>query len=93
MRRPRFDHLAEEISIRIGKLAPRHALWLRMRECGLDPDRLTRDDALAACEEIVPGVLREHGWSWSERDTRAVLRAVARHDPSVRSPAEWASGF
>ena len=93
MSRRRFDHLFEEISLQIGRLAPRYALWLHLRELGLDPDRLTRDEAIAFCEVELPCFLREHELALSRRQSLSLLRAVARHDPSVRTPAEWASGW
>lgn len=93
MSRRRFDHLFEEISVQIGRLAPRYALWLRLREIGLDPDRLSRDEAIAFCQGGLPHFLREHELSLSPRQTLSLRRAVARHDPSVRTPAEWAAGW
>ena len=93
MSRRRFDHLFEEISLQIGQLAPRYALWLHLRELGLDPDRLTRDEVIAFCEVELPRFLREHELALSRRQSLSLLRAVARHDPSVRTPAEWASGW
>ena len=93
MSRRRFDHLFEEISLQIGRLAPRYALWLHLREGGLDPDRLTRDEVVAFCREGLPRFLCEHQLALSPRQLLSLLRAVARHDPSVRSPAEWASGW
>jgi len=93
MSRRRFDHLFEEISLQIGRLAPRYALWLHLRELGLDPDRLTRDEVIAFCEVELPRFLREYELALSRRQSLSLLRAVARHDPSVRTPAEWASGW
>jgi hypothetical protein len=93
VRRRRFDHLYEELSIRLGRLAPRYALWLRMRESGADPERLSRGDALHFSEHELPGFLAEHGLSLAPRDARGLVRAVARHDPQVPTAAEWASRF
>lgn len=91
--RRRFDHLFEEISLEIGRLAPRYALWLHLRERGLDPERLTRDEVVAFCRDGLSRFLREHGLALSQRQVVSLLRTVARHDPSVRTPAEWASGW
>lgn len=93
MSRRRFDHLFEEISLQIGRLAPRYALWLHLRELGLDPERLSRDEAVAFCRDGLGRFLREHALALSRRQALSLLRAVARHDPSVRTPAEWASGW
>lgn len=93
MSRRRFDHLFEEISVQIGRLAPRYALWLHLREQGLDPERLTREETVAFCRNGLTRFLHEHELTLSRRQSLTLLRAVARHDPSVRSPAEWASGW
>ncbi len=89
--RRRFDHLAAEISIRVGRVVPRYPLWLRMRELGLDPEWLAREEALRFCEHDLEHFLRQHGLVMGPREWRRLFRAVARHDPSVRTPAEWAA--
>lgn len=93
MSRRRFDHLFEEISLQIGRLAPRYALWLHLRELGLDPEHLSRDEAIDFCEDGLPRFLCEHELSLSRRQQISLRRAVARHDPTVRTPAEWAAGW
>ena len=93
LRRRRFDHLFEEISVRIGRLAPRYALWLRLRELGMDADRLSREDVVAFCRDHLGEFLREHELALGPRQARDLLRSVARHDPSLRTPAEWLAGW
>lgn len=93
LRRRRFDHLFEEISVRIGRLAPRYALWLRLRELGMDAERLSRDDAVAFCRDHLGEFLREHELALGTRQARDLLRSVARHDPTQRTPAEWLAGW
>ena len=93
MRRRRFDHLFEEISVRIGRLAPRYALWLRLRELGMDADRLSRDDVVTFCRDHLELFLREHDLLLAPRQVRDLLRSVARHDPTLRTPAEWLAGW
>ena len=90
--RRRFDHLFEEISVRIGRLAPRYALWLRLRELGMDPDALSRDDVVSFCRDQLEPFLREHELVLAPRQARDLLRSVARHDPALRTPAEWLTG-
>ena len=85
-----FDHLYAEISVGLGRLAPRYALWLRLRELGIDPEHLTRAQGLAFCRAHLAAFLRAHGMALAPRAARRVERAVGRHDPSVRSPADWA---
>jgi hypothetical protein len=91
--RRRFDHLFEEISVRIGRLAPRYALWLRLRELGMDPDALSREDVVRFCREGLEPFLREHELALAPRQARELLRSVARHDPALRTPAEWLAGW
>ncbi len=93
MRRRRFDHLFEEISVRIGRLAPRYALWLRLRELGMDADLLGREDVVRFCREHLASFLSEHELALAPRQARDLLRSVARHDPALRTPAEWLAGI
>jgi hypothetical protein len=90
--RRRFEHLFEEISVRIGRLAPRYALWLRLRELDMDADGLSRDDVVAFCRDHLDDFLREHELALAPRQARELLRSVARHDPALRTPAEWLAG-
>lgn len=92
-RRRRFNHLFEEISVSIGRLAPRYALWLRLRELGMDADALTHDDVVRFCHEHLMDFLGEHELALAPRAARDLLRSVARHDPSQRTPAEWLAGW
>ena len=86
-----FDHLFAEISVAAGRLVPRYALWLRLRELGIDPEQLTRKQGVAFCRGHLDAFLREHGMALAPRAVRRVERAVARLDPAARSPAEWAA--
>jgi hypothetical protein len=92
MSRRRFNHLFEEISVRVGRLAPRYALWLRLRELGMDADALTREDVVTFCREHLDLFLFEHELALAPRQTQDLLRIVARHDPAVRTAAEWFAG-
>jgi hypothetical protein len=89
--RRRFEHLVEELSVLAGQLVPRYALWLRLHQRGLDPERLGREQLLGFCRWELDAFLHEHGIQLSERDAQKLRRAVARHDPAVRTPYEWAA--
>ena len=89
MRRRRFEHLYEELSVRLGRLAPRYALWLHLRERGADPESLSRDEALRFASGELPAFLAEHGLALAAPEIRRLVRSVARHDPAVPTPAEW----
>ena len=89
MRRRRFDHLYEELSVRLGRLAPRYALWLHLREAGADPEQLSRADALRFVHEDLARFLADHGLALAAPELRSLVRSIARHDPRVPTPADW----
>jgi hypothetical protein len=86
-----FDHLAAEISVRAGRPVARWTLWLRVREAGLDPERLSRADLGAFCERELAGFLAEQGIRLAPRTLAALRRAIVRCDPLRPTPAEWAA--
>lgn len=83
-----FDHLHAELSVGVGTLVPRYPLWLRMREVGLDPERLSREQALRFCRRQLPNFLSELGLVLSQRGTRRLERAIGRFDPARPTPYE-----
>lgn len=87
--RSRFDHLFVELSVRLGRLAPRYPLWLRFHEIGLDPGGVSREQMVAFCRDELADFLRENGLSLPQRAARGLERAVARHNPLVPSPEDW----
>jgi hypothetical protein len=91
--RRRFDQLYTELSVALGRLAPRYPLWLRMGERGLDPDRLSQSDALAFCREGLTAFLHDHGLELSQRRQLRLERAVRRFDPSHPTPDEHMARF
>jgi hypothetical protein len=86
--RRRFDHLWIEISVAIDATIPRYDFWLWLRERGLDPERLSRDDAIALCDGPLRGYLRTRGWRLAHRQERRLRRAVAGFDPRHPTPEE-----
>lgn len=88
MRRRGFDHLFAELSVAVGRRLPRWDLWLRLRELDLDPDRLSRADAIRFCDAHLESYLGERGLRLSERGVRRLRRAVGRCDPRHPTPAE-----
>ncbi len=83
-----FDHLFEELSVALGKLAPRYPLWLRISEMGIDPARLRRDEAVSFCHLELPSFLEEQRLALSGRAHRNLLKRVARFQPAYQTPAE-----
>ena len=86
-----FGHLHAEISVGVGRLVPRYALWLRLRELGVDPEEMTRAQGVAFCRGHLGAFLRAHGMQLAPRAARRVERAVGRLDPALPSPSEWAA--
>ena len=86
--RRRFDHLVVELSVAVGCVLPRYALWLRMHESGLNPEHLSREQALAFCDAPVTAFLGERGLALPSRARRRLLREIQRFDPNVLSPYE-----
>lgn len=86
--RRRFDHLVVELSVACGCMLPRYALWLRMRESGLNPEDLSKEEALAFCGAPVTVFLGEQGLNLPVRARRRLMREIERFDPSVLSPYE-----
>jgi hypothetical protein len=87
-----FDFLFAEISVSVGRVIPRFALWLRIHEHGLQPDQLTREETLAFCREALPVFLHDHGIELDDRAARRLERALARFDPLHPSPDETFAG-
>ena len=96
-RRRRFEHLFVELSVALGELVPRYALWLRIGEFG-DPDELgehggspetlSRAAAVAFCRQELQGFLGEHGLELAPRKLRRLIRAVSRFDSQHATPEE-----
>lgn len=86
-----FDHLHVELSVGVGRLVPRYALWLRMREAGLDPERLTREQALSFCRRHLAVLLGELGLVLARRPARRLERELGRFDPGRPTPYERAA--
>jgi hypothetical protein len=86
-----FDHLHAELSVGVGVVVPRYALWLRLREAGADPERLTREQALGFCRRQLPAFLAEQGLALEPRPARRLEREIGRFDPARPTPYERAA--
>ncbi len=86
MGRHRFDNLVEELTARVGGDVPRYALWLRIHERGLDPERLTRDEVISLCGGFLQRFLRERGFRLRAGEVRRLRRAVASFEPPLATP-------
>lgn len=86
--RRRFDHLVVELSLAASAPLPRYPLWLRLHALRLDPEHLTRRDALWFCRGPAADFLAENGHVLAPRAQRRLVREVARYDPAHRTPEE-----
>jgi hypothetical protein len=93
MKRRRFNHLVEEVSLTLDHHIPRYPLWLTLKELGMEPDWLTREAALAFCNEHLQGFLAHMGHSLSPRQLRRLARTLAHFDPSRPTPDERMAEF
>lgn len=83
-----FDHLHAELSIGVGRVVPRYALWLRLRELGVDPEALDRQQSLAFCRGHARAFLAELGLMLAPRAARRIEKALSRFDPRFPTPSE-----
>ena len=88
MRRRRFDHLVQELSLALDLAIPRFALWTALRNEGFDPEELSREGALAFLDGPLEHFLEELGLRLPARPQRRLRRRMARYDPSYAAPEE-----
>jgi hypothetical protein len=93
MGRRRFDHLFAEASVAAGRLLPRFELWMACHELGLDPEALTREQAVGFCRSQLPGFLAGLGLGLAPRAARRLEREVSRFDPRHPTPYERFAGL
>ena len=86
--RRRFNHLFEEVSVAIGHVAPRYALWLALQEQGLDPEALRRRDVLEFADRHLEAFLAEHEFALRSRHLARLRRCLDRFDPRHPTPYE-----
>ena len=91
--RRRFDHLVVELSVALGTQVPRYALWLRMHDYGWNPDRLSRDQAVAFCGIPLSSFLAAHGLRLRSRRQKRLRREIERFDPAIPMPCERVTGY
>ena len=83
-----FDHFHAELSVEIGKLVPRYALWLRMQEVGLEPTDLSGSQTARFMEAELDAFLASEGLGLAERPKMRLIRRMHRFDPSQPTPYE-----
>lgn len=83
-----FDHFHAELSVEIGKLVPRYALWLRMQEVGIQPTDLSPRQTLCFIEADLDAFLATEGLDLAERARTRLSRRMRRFDPRRPTPYE-----
>jgi hypothetical protein len=67
---------------------PRFNLWMELHEWDIDPEHLTREQAIAFCDGPLQRYLHRYGHSLPPRALRRLSRKVAKYDPSTATPYE-----
>ena len=80
--RRRFEHLVVELSVAVGRLIPRYALWLTLGELGWNPEALSREAVMSFCDEHLEQFLNDHSMSLAPRKARRLRRCLERFDPA-----------
>ncbi len=88
MGRRRFEHLVAELSVAIGQVVPRYALWLQLRELGWMPEHLTREAVIAFHDVHLARFLSDHRLVITPRAERKLRRSLRRFDSRHPTPYE-----
>ena len=88
MDRRRFDHLATELAVAVRSPVPRYALWLQLHDQGLDPESLTRAQAIGFCKASLRRFTSEQGLRLGFRAHRRLVREISDFDPERDTPAD-----
>ncbi len=88
MERRRFEHLVVELSVAVGKLIPRYALWLLLQELGFDPILLSPNQVIKFYDAHLEQFLAEHGLSLEPREARKLRGRLTKFDPRYPTPYE-----
>lgn len=88
MRRRLFDHFFTELSVALGRVAPRYPLWMALAEAGADPDFLDRPALRRFLDGSLQTFLADHGEHLSPSALRRLRRRVLAIDPRHPTPYE-----
>ena len=86
--RRRFDNLHAELSVALRIAVPRYDLWLEFHEWNIDPERLTREQAMVFCDGPLASYLHRYGLLLRRRALRRLCRKVGKYDPTIATPDE-----
>ncbi len=88
MKRRRFEFLVVELSVAVGRLIPRYALWLRLNELGWDPVALAGEELISFYDQHLQDFLAEHDLLLTQRESRRLRKKLVRFDPRHDTPYE-----
>ena len=91
MARRRFDHLHSELSVAVGRLISRYALWLHLKELGWDPEGLSRCQAVLFCDQHLDGFLSTRGLALAGSRRARLRRRIRGFDAAHPTPYETLS--
>lgn len=86
--RRRFDYLHIELSVALGVAVPRFELWMELQERDINPETLSREQAMTFCDGPLERFLRRSGLFLSPRSRRHLFRKIRRYDPTLPTPYE-----
>jgi len=87
--RRRFEHLHVELSLAADRNLPRYALWLALREQGLDPEDLEAEEVEEFEARHLDAFLAEQGVALRPRQRRRLRRRLRDYDPAHETPYDW----
>jgi len=91
--RRRFEHLVVELSVAVGQVIPRYALWLKLGELGWDPEELSRRAVMSFYDGHLQQFVKDCGASLPARKARRLRRTLERFDPAQLTPYEHMQRF
>ena len=86
--RRRFDHLHIELSVALGVAIPRFELWMALQEHDINPEHLSREEAMTFCDGALEFFLHRCGLFLRPRSRRRLSRKIGRFDPTLPTPYE-----
>jgi len=81
-----FNRLVVEISLVVGHCVSRYALWVYVRELGIDPEQMSVQDARGFCGAPLRRFLAAQGLRLEIGELRRLERQLCRINPYRADP-------
>jgi hypothetical protein len=81
-----FNRLVVEISLAVGHCVSRYALWVYVRELGIDPEQMSVQDAQGFCGAPLRRFLAAQGLRLEPGDLRRLERQLCHINPYRADP-------